>query len=77
VKLEGTIHCEGPECNTHAHVGSGTVEAGRLPIGFLRVIEYGGSSDPEFAFCSCDCLMKWAAQVPPPEVIPWGAPDEA
>jgi hypothetical protein len=74
VILEGTIHCEGPECQTHQHVGADTMEAGRLPgSGWLKVIEYG-SSDREFAYCGWNCLMKAAAKFPPPEQIPW---DEA
>lgn len=72
MKLEGTIHCEGPDCETHQHVGCSTMAAGRLPgSGWLRVIEYVSSTDSEFAFCSSDCLMKWAAQSPPMEVIPF------
>jgi hypothetical protein len=72
VKLEGTIHCEGPECDVHQHVGPDTMEAERLPVGWLRVTEYGGSNDREYAFCGSDCVMKWAAGFEPPIVIPAG-----
>ena len=74
MKMEGTIYCEGPDCEVHAHLGVDTMEAGRLLPSFLRLIEYG-SRDHEYAFCSADCLMKWAAQRPPTEVIPAGPED--
>lgn len=69
MKLEGTIHCEGPGCEIHAHVGADTMEAGRLPVGFVKLIEYQGSRDHEMAFCGADCAMKKLAELPPPEMI--------
>ena len=71
MKLEGVIHCEGPDCETHQHVGVPNMDAGRLPVGWLKVVEYGDTGPREFAYCGWDCLMKAAALVPPPEVIPW------
>lgn len=67
--LEGVIRCEGPECDLHEHVGADTMAAGRLPVGWVAVTEYGGGSDSRFAYCGWDCLMRAAAKVPPPEVV--------
>lgn len=71
MKLEGVIHCEGPDCERHSHVGSPNMSLGRLPVGWLKVIEHGDADPHTLAFCCWDCLMKRAAQVPPPEIIPW------
>lgn len=71
MKLEGVIHCEGPECIVHQHVGPSTMEADRLPLGWVRVEEMNGEAKPyREAFCSWDCLMKRAAKLPPGQVIP-------
>lgn len=70
MKLEGTIHCEGPGCDRHSHVGAANMDQGRLPIGFLRVTWYDDTGDEEFAFCGTDCAMRWMATFPPAEVIP-------
>ena len=73
MKLEGTIHCEGPDCEVHQHVGPDTMEAERLPVGWLRVTDYGsGNKDEQVAVCGWDCLMKLSATVEPPVVIPAG-----
>jgi hypothetical protein len=71
VKLEGVIHCEGPDCNHQEHVGVDSMAMGRLPRGWVKVIEMGDQDPATFAFCCWDCLMKRAAEIPPPEVIPW------
>ena len=71
MRLEGTIHCEGPDCELHAHVGADTMEADRLPLGFVKVIEYCGNGfDHVMAFCSSDCALKKLAEQPPTETIP-------
>jgi hypothetical protein len=71
MKLEGVIHCEGPDCDHRQHVGCPSMAMGRLPAGWLQVFEYGDQEPVTLAFCGWDCLMKRAAEVPPPEVIPW------
>lgn len=76
MNLEGTIHCDGPDCETHAHVNVNAMAAGRLCIHFVKLTEYGDAKDHEWAFCGYDCLMKWAAQFPPPEIIPWPSPED-
>lgn len=70
MKLEGMIWCSGPGCEAHQHVGADTMEAERLPVGWLKVIEYGnGHTDPACAYCGWDCLLKAAGEVPPPIVV--------
>lgn len=70
MKLEGHIYCEGPDCEHHAHVGSDTMELGRLPVGFAKLIWYGGNgTDGEHGFCGTDCAMKWCARIEPPTVL--------
>jgi hypothetical protein len=39
--------------------------------GWLQVFEYGDQEPVTLAFCSWNCLMKRAAEIPPPTVIPW------
>lgn len=74
MRLEGTIHCDGPDCERSAHVSTSAMEAGRLCIPFRRLIEYGDAGDHEWAFCGYDCLMKWAAQWPAEQIIYPGDP---
>lgn len=69
--LEGHVYCEGPDCEHHAHIGAASMKAGRLPSGWIKAREYAESEDYTSAFCGYDCLMKWAAKVPPSEVIPF------
>lgn len=70
MKLDATVYCEGPDCEVHQHVGQDTLEADRLPPGWVRAQEFNnnGAVHNE-AFCSWDCLMKRAAKLPPEEVI--------
>jgi hypothetical protein len=71
VKLEGVIHCDGRACEHHEHVGVPTMLVGRLPAGWVKVIEMGDQDPAEFAFCGWDCLLKRAAEIPPPTFISW------
>lgn len=71
MKLEGVIHCEGPDCEAHQHVGVPNMGAGRLPVGWVRAVEYGDTGPTEFGYCGWECLMKAAAQFPAPEVFPF------
>lgn len=74
--LEGTIHCSAPECKTSQHVGANTMAAGRLPgSGWVKTVEYGSGETVE-AFCSWDCVLKYAATFEPPTIIPFGEGDE-
>lgn len=72
MKLEGDVFCEAPDCNHSWHAGLTRFDGRELvslPPGFLLVKEFSDREHEEFVFCCHDCLMKWAAKVPPPEVI--------
>jgi hypothetical protein len=69
MKLEGVIHCEGPDCIAHQHVGVPNMDAGRLPAGWLRVVEYGDTGPSDEGFCGWDCVLKRAALFGPPTII--------
>jgi hypothetical protein len=69
VILEGIVYCEGPECHVHARVGADTMAAGRLPLGWMAVMEYGGSTDSVFAALGLYWLMSWAVPGPPAGVV--------
>ena len=58
---ERVYHCDGPGCETHAK----TAAKGRAAMGFLTV---SGDGPPNH-FCGWDCVMKFAAQFDPPEII--------
>lgn len=71
--LEGMIYCEAEDCNHHAHVGSDTMRAHRLPPGWIKIIDYGsnGGEEPQ-AFCNANCLLKYLGKLPPPETFDIG-----
>lgn len=70
MKLEGTVYCEGPDCRINAHVGPDTMENDRLPVGWVRVQEFGsGNGDPRAAFCGWNCVLRAAAQIEPPTIL--------
>ncbi len=71
MKLEGVIHCEAAECDCWERVGVASMAALRLPPGWIKVSEYGDQDPVTLSFCGWDCVMKRAAQVEPPVVIPW------
>lgn len=74
MRLQGTIYCDGPECDVHHDLGvtrfDGQGQLDNLPPGFLRVSSWNeqGQMEDEI-FCGTECLMKWAAKFPPPEII--------
>lgn len=61
MSIERVFHCDGPDCESHAR----TVGV-QPPTGFLVVRE---DADHEHHFCNWDCLMKFAAAKPLPEII--------
>lgn len=75
--LEGTIYCEAEECDARSHVGADTMRANRLPVGWVKVIDYGsnGDEDPR-AFCNANCLLKFLGKFPPPETYDVGPDGE-
>lgn len=75
MKLEGVIHCEAADCEHHQHVGVDSMQADRLPPGWVIYREFGDAGTVgEWAFCHGSCALKWLAQSPgsePPEIIEW------
>lgn len=66
--LEGTIHCEAPECEIHQHVGADTMAAKRLPAGWVQLLEFGSNGNEQpVAFCGLNCALKWLGRFPPPQ----------
>jgi len=63
--IERIWYCEGPECLTHIR----TSRTSTVPIGFLLVTEGAHEGDQDHHFCGWDCVMRYAAALPPPEVI--------
>jgi len=64
MSIERIYHCDWHECLCHAGA-SGDLP----PSSFIAVTEEGGHSQH---FCSWDCLLKFAAEKPPVEMIPLG-----
>jgi hypothetical protein len=58
-------YCEGPDCATHAR----TTKDG-APYDFLTVKQ--GRGGKEHHFHTWDCLLRYAAQFPPPEIVSGG-----
>lgn len=70
MSIERVFYCDGPDCQRHVRTmaefpSCGFIETRQASAGF---------PDARNHFCSWDCLMKFAAQHPPPEVIEWDDP---
>lgn len=63
MSIERIFYCDWRECETHMQTTS------TRPMSFLTVTEGAGRSQH---FCSWDCILKHAAEIPPVEVIPFG-----
>lgn len=72
--IERIYHCDGPPhhendedtCSGHAH----TLDPPpHMPYGMLRVSTNQGLTVTELHFCGWDCLLRYAAKFPPPEII--------
>jgi hypothetical protein len=59
--IERIFYCDGPGCERHARTASPRSES------FFTVTEGTGRSEH---FCSWDCILRYAAEKPPSEVIP-------
>lgn len=68
--VERTFRCDGPECD--GHMTHCVTPVPPCP-GWLVVHETNGVGvdDEPRIFCSWDCCMKYAAQFPAPEIIPF------
>jgi hypothetical protein len=61
MSVERTFYCDGPDCDRSVR----TIQT-RSPH-FLTVSE---GADDEGHFCGWDCLLRFAADKPPEEVVP-------
>jgi hypothetical protein len=66
MSIERIYYCDWRECNGHVQTASGQ------PPGFLSVAE---GADHDLHFCDWDCLLKYAGEKPPVEVIPLASAD--
>ena len=69
MSIERTYHCDGPDCKHHWSDAANTQAPGLLTVAESHQLE-------DLHFCGWDCLLKHAAQFPPPETIPFGDNDE-
>lgn len=67
MSIERIFYCDWRECETHIRTAS------TRPRGeFITVTESAGRSRH---FCSWDCVLKHAAEIPPLEAIPLSGAD--
>jgi hypothetical protein len=64
MSIERIFYCDSPDCNTNVRTASAS------PSLWLTVIDGAVPHDP-MHFCSWDCILKYAAEVSPVEVIRW------
>ena len=60
MSIERVFYCDGPDCETHVRT------ANSRPATFIVVTEEAG---PSQHFCTWDCVLKFAAEKPPTEVV--------
>jgi hypothetical protein len=60
--IERIFHCDGPDCEGHVRTASSR------PVSMFLTVTAGTGRSQHF--CTWDCLLKYAAQFPPTEVIP-------
>lgn len=66
MSIERIFRCDGPECARHVQTTSD-----RPPV-FVTVREAAGRA---LHFCTWDCVLRYAAEKPPTEVVLVGDPD--
>jgi hypothetical protein len=78
MSIERTYYCEGPGCHGHDPEDAETpsplhtrtfTPPPHLPIGFVETRQRLNGRDYLRHFCSWDCVMKFAAKQPIPEVV--------
>ena len=68
MKEERIIYCEAPDCDTHQRT---TRPSGSYPpSGWVSTTSFEPHGETRMAFCSWDCVLKFAATIPPREIIP-------
>ena len=63
----GADHAGSDRCPTHARTAGSD-----LPMGFLKITGFGRP----LHFCSWDCVLRYAAEKPPVERIPFRVEEE-
>lgn len=69
VTIHRTFHCDGPEC-----VRQVSENAHREPGG--RMLTMTGWTPAALHFCTWDCVLRYAAPIPPETIIPCGPPED-
>lgn len=64
MSIERVFHCDWRECSTHIQTAS------TRPPKFLVVTD----GPVAMHFCSWDCVLKHAAEIPPVELVPAESP---
>ena len=64
MSIERVYHCDWRECSNHARTAGD-----HPPVSIITVTD---DSDRPLHFCGWDCLLKFAAEKPPTEIIPMG-----
>jgi hypothetical protein len=64
MSIDRIFYCDHEDCEVHVRTAARKPSEG---AGFLTVTGEGRA----LHFCGWDCLMKHAAKVPPPEIIPF------
>jgi hypothetical protein len=77
MSIERIYYCEGPDCGDEQEGGVSrhartATPPPHLPVSFIETRERLNGEDYAHHFCSWDCLMKFAARQPIPEVIEMG-----
>lgn len=62
MSIERIFYCDWRECEAHVRTASSRPQAS-----FLTITESAGRS---LHFCSWDCVLRYAAEIPPVETIP-------
>lgn len=67
MSVQRDYYCDGPECELHTSTAS---PPPYLPVGMpMELRERSDNQDAVLHFCGWDCLMKYAAKYPPPEIV--------
>lgn len=70
IEAEHKVFCSGPDCELWSRVGGDTWEAGRLPVGWVRLSRYlNNGRTSEGAFHNLECVMRWCAAQEPPTAV--------
>jgi hypothetical protein len=66
MSIERIFRCDWRECEGHIRTAMA-----RPANGFITVTEQWPGRRATHHFCTWDCLLKFSAEKPPTEVVPW------